>query len=147
MKSINEKIAYLRGIIDGDTSLEEERIRFLFEQVMLVLEELAKDLESVVKIQEELEDYVQEIDFDLMHFEDDFYDGEEWEEDDSEMPVIEFECPQCAELLAFDGDFLLGQGVQITCPHCGAVVMETDDSDEFEELPRADWDEDLPDEE
>lgn len=143
MKSISEKIAYLRGIIDGDSSLEEERVRFLFEQVMLVLEKLAENLENVVQIQGELEDYVQEIDFDLMHFEDDFYDSEEWdEESDLEMPVIEFECPECQELLAFDGDFLLGQGVQIKCPHCGAVVMETEDADEYE-----DWDEDLPEDE
>lgn len=152
MESIKEKIAYLRGIIDGDASLKEERIRFLFEKTMLVLEEIAEDLDQLILAQEELEEYLQEIDFDLTDLEDDFYVEEEdeyaedWDDPDSpKVPLIELECPQCQEIVAFDQDFLFDQGVRIRCPRCGAVVFESDDLEEAEELLEGDEDPETPD--
>lgn len=152
METAKEKIAYLRGIIDGDSSLKEERIRFLFEKVLEILEELTADLGELAEAQGELDDYLQEIDFDLAYLEDelvdedDEFDDEEWPNwDDEPGTFVEIPCAQCGYLVSFDEEFLSDPGVQICCPCCDAVVFQTDDYDDLEELPEdpdLDYDED-----
>ena len=34
METIREKIAYLKGIMDGDTKFGEERVRFMFQKML-----------------------------------------------------------------------------------------------------------------
>ncbi|NLJ80390.1 MAG: hypothetical protein GX335_05135 [Firmicutes bacterium] len=135
MESTREKIAYLKGIIDGDSSLKEERIRFLFENTMGVLEEIARDLDELALAQKELEDYLQEIDFDLTDLEDDFYveeeDGEDWLGADEEQSFLELECPQCGEKVTLDKALIFREGVRIQCPDCGALVFESSDSEDL----------------
>ena len=134
MESIREKIAYLRGMIDGDSSIKDDRVRFLFERILLILDDITNDLENVVAAQEELEDYVGEIDFDLANLEDDFYqDNEELDECFfHEEPMIEMECPSCREVVCFDEDFLYDDDVVIRCSKCGAVVFDSSELDDLE---------------
>ncbi|NLJ75222.1 MAG: AraC family transcriptional regulator [Firmicutes bacterium] len=135
METIREKIAYLRGIIDGDPSIKDDRVRFLFERILLVLDDITDDLENVVMAQEELEDYVGEIDFDLANLEDDFYQDSEDKEFDKcfpEEPMIEMECPSCQEVVCFDEGFLYDDDVQITCPNCSTVIFDTREVDDLD---------------
>lgn len=139
MKTVKEKIAYLRGVIDGDSSLKEDRMRFLFKEVLQILGELADDVNQVEQIQAELDDYLQEIDFDLAHLEDelaqvepDQYDDPlEWDAwDDETGSLVEIQCPQCGYSITFDEDLLCEPEVQIRCPRCDAGVFEIDDYQE-----------------
>ncbi len=103
------------GMIDGDSSLKEERIRFLFEKVLEILDELAADVEEMAEAQDELDDYLQEIDFDLAYLEDELSDeddvDEEWSDwDDKPGTFVEIPCAHCGYLVSFDEDFLSGPG-------------------------------------
>jgi len=146
LETVREKIAYLRGIIDGDPSMEEGRNGFLFTKMLQVLEELADEVDDLAEAQEELDDYLQEVDFDLAYLEDEFFlddddhecdcechDDDDWD-DSLEGSLVEVECPDCEDIVTFDEDFLFDQGVQIRCPRCDAIVFETDDFEDFEEL-------------
>lgn len=140
LETVKEKIAYLRGIIDGDSSLEEGRNGFMFSKILQILEQLAADVDELKKAQEELDEYLQEVDFDLACLEDEFFGDEddydypeEWD-DDSEESFAEAECPECGYVMRFDEDFLFDEGIQIRCQRCGAVVFETDDFRELEEV-------------
>lgn len=150
LETIREKIAYLRGIVDGDSSFQEGRNGFVFSKILQVLEELARDVEELAQAQEELDEYLQEVDFDLAYLEDEFFSDEDdddldeeydddWD-DDYEDSLAEVQCPVCEDLVTFDEDFLFDQGVQIRCPRCDAVVFETDDFEELEDLFNEDTD-------
>jgi len=149
LETVREKIAYLRGIIDGDPSMEEGRNSFLFTKLLQILEDLADEVEYLAGAQDDLDDYLQEVDFDLAYLEDEFFQDDDdrfdfddqdgdWE-DSVEGSLVEVECPECEDIVTFDEDFLFDQGVQIRCPRCDAVVFETDDFEDFEEL----FDEDI----
>lgn len=148
METIREKIAYLRGIVDGDPSMTEGRNGFLFTKILHVLEELAHEVDELAQVQDELDEYLQEVDFDLAYLEDEFFideddhdcdcdcdcdDYDEWD-DSSDGSLVEVECPECEDIVTFDEDFLFDQGVQIRCPRCDAVVFETSDFEELEDL-------------
>jgi phage FluMu protein Com len=146
LETVKEQIAYLRGVMDGDSSLQEGRVRFLFEKTLQILEHLARDAEELSQAQEELDEYLQEVDFDLAYLEDEFFadddectcredDDDDWEEwEDCCGSLVEVECPQCQDIVTFDEDFLFDQGVQIRCPRCDAVVFETDDFEDLDDL-------------
>lgn len=144
LETIREKIAYLRGIIDGDPSMAEGRSGFLFAKTLQILEELADEVDELAQAQDELDEYLQEVDFDLAYLEDqafsdddehDFDCGceDEWE-DGCEGSLVEVECPVCDDIVTFDEEFLFDEGVQIRCPRCDAVVFETADFEELEDL-------------
>ena len=73
METIREKVAYLRGMLDADPKLGEERIKFVFEKILALLDDISDELDAAAAAQSELEDYVAEIDLDLAALEDDFY--------------------------------------------------------------------------
>lgn len=146
LKTVREKIAYLRGMLDGDPSLKEGNHAFLLGEILEVLTDLAREVNELAQGQEELSDYVEEVDFDLAYMEDEFFaddvaddhfgwhdHGEDWEEhfDDS---LVEIQCPDCDDIVTFSEDFLFDESVQIRCPRCDAVVFETDDFEDVEDL-------------
>ncbi|NMA62404.1 MAG: hypothetical protein GX956_11025, partial [Firmicutes bacterium] len=47
METVKEKIAYLRGVMDGDSSLQEGRVRFLFEKTLQILADLAEEVDEL----------------------------------------------------------------------------------------------------
>ena len=148
LETIREKIAYLRGIVDGDPSMTEGRNGFLFTRILQVLEELAHGVDELTEAHDELDEYLQEVDFDLAYLEDEFFideddhdcdcdcEGDDYDEWDDSLDgsLVEVECPECEDIVTFDEDFLFDQGVQIRCPRCDAVVFETADFEELEDL-------------
>lgn len=144
LKTIREKIAYLRGIIDGDPSMTEGRNGFLFAKVLQILEDMAQEVDELAQAQDELEEYLQEVDYDLAYLEDELFlddddhvcgcdDDDEWDDSDEDS-LVEVECPVCEDIVTFDEDFLFDEGVQIRCPRCDAVVFETADFEELNDL-------------
>lgn len=136
METIREKVAYLRGLVDAEESLKKGQVGVLFGKILEVVGDLATEVDELIDAQYELEEYLEEIDFDLAELEDEFLD--QCEDDDCDFddwddlcdPLVEVDCPECHTIVTFDEDFLFDEGVQICCPHCDAVVFETDDFEE-----------------
>ena len=119
---ISEKVAYLKGLMEGmkfDTDTDEGK---LFAAIVDVLDEVALAVEDLSDDVAELEDGMDVISDDLSDVEDVVYG----DEDDEEEDCYETTCPECEEQIFFD-DSVLEDG-KVECPNCGAK-LEFDLSD------------------
>ena len=122
---ISEKVAYLKGLMEGmkvDTDSNEGK---LFAAIVDVLDEIALEIEDLTDEVVELGDGLDVISDDLSDVEDVVYEDED-EEDDEEEECYATTCPECEEEIFFD-DTMLEDG-EIECPNCGAK-LEFDLSD------------------
>ena len=118
---ISEKVAYLKGLMEGmkfDTESNEGK---LFAAIIDVLDDIAFEIEDLTDEVMELEDGVDVISDDLADVEDLVYEDEEEEEE-----CFATTCPECEEEIFFD-ETLLEDG-EVICPNCGAK-LEFDLSD------------------
>jgi len=124
--SVTERVAYLKGLLEGmelDTDKKEGKI---WKAVLSVLEEIA---DSVCDLEEEnarLSDAMSDFDEELAALEGEMLldeDDSPESEDDSLYQVI---CPTCGEVIFMD-DALLSEGSTV-CPACGEE-LEFDLSD------------------
>lgn len=136
MADLRRKISHLINMADRyDLSTPEGR---LISEMMDVVRSMAMDVEEVGMNQVELEQYVEEIDSDLMTLEEDVYSDEvddddddnddyEFEESSADDSYLELECPTCHYASMYDEDLFDEDGVQLSCPHCGNVVFDADE--------------------
>jgi predicted RNA-binding Zn-ribbon protein involved in translation (DUF1610 family) len=106
-----------------------------------VMREMALDVEEVSANQLDLEEYLEEVDSDLMTLEEDVYDDAEDDDEDEEdhdfedlavdeedeAEYVELECPQCELDSFYNSELFDRDGVQLTCPHCGNVLFDSDE--------------------
>ena len=127
---ISEKIAYLKGLMEGMNVDTESNEGKLFAAVVDVLDEIALEVEDLTDEVMELGDGLDVISDDLSDVEDIVYDDEddddEDDEEDEEEECYATTCPECEEEIFFD-DTMLEDG-EIICPNCGAK-LEFDLSD------------------
>ena len=121
---ISEKIAYLKGLMEGMNVDTESNEGKLFAAVVDVLDEIALEVEDLTDEVMELGDGLDVISDDLSDVEDIVYDVED--EEDEEEECYTTTCPECEEEIFFD-DTMLEDG-EIICPNCGAK-LEFDLSD------------------
>ena len=121
---ISEKIAYLKGLMEGMNVDTESNEGKLFAAVVDVLDEIALEVEDLTDEVMELGDGLDVISDDLSDGEDIVYDDED--EEDEEEECYTTTCPECEEEIFFD-DTMLEDG-EIICPNCGAK-LEFDLSD------------------
>lgn len=127
-----EKVAYLKGLMEGlklDPAKDETR---LFNAVVDILSDLVKDVNDLSGDLEDLEDdfddlsdYVDELVED--DDEDDEDEDDEDDEDDDDVDLGDFDddffeinCPKCGNSLYVDGG-ILEEG-SLECPDCGSVI-------------------------
>ena len=152
--TINEKAAYLKGLMEGlqlDTEKAEGKmISAIVDLLGDVTKRLADVEETTIAISDELdeieedldaiEDYIldeDEDDDDEWEFDDE--DDEEWDDDDDyeegfefgdpDTTIYEVECA-CGEVINFDEETL--EAGSIVCPKCGETLefsVEEDDDD------------------
>ena len=126
---ISEKIAYLKGLMEGMNVDTESNEGKLFAAIVDVLDEIALEVEDLTDEVVELGDGLDVISDDLSDVEDIVYDEDDYEdedEDDEEEECYATTCPECEEEIFFD-DTMLEDG-EIICPNCGAK-LEFDLSD------------------
>lgn len=130
--TVSEKVAYLKGLMEGmklDESKDEVK---LTQKIIEVLEDMAltiSDLEDSVDI---IGEQVDAVDEDLDELEGYVYDDECDDDcccDDDD--VYEVKCPKCGNMIYVDGD-ILDEG-EIDCPSCGEKLEFDIDFDEDEE--------------
>ena len=97
-----ERIAYLKGLIEGMKIDESTNEGKLFINIIDVLEDMAMDMADLCDDIAEISDAVDEIDEDLSELEEDVY-GDEDDACDCDA-MYEVECPNCGEKLEFDLD-------------------------------------------
>ncbi|MBR7146940.1 MAG: hypothetical protein IKD11_04390 [Oscillospiraceae bacterium] len=121
---ISEKVAYIKGLMEGmkiDTESNEGK---LFAAILDVLDDVAFEIEDLADEVMELGDGMDVISDDLADVEDVIFDEED--EDDDEEECFATTCPECEEEVFFD-ETVLEDG-EVVCPNCGAK-LEFDLSD------------------
>ena len=130
---ISEKVAYLKGLMEGMNLSADSNEGKLFRAIVDVLDEIALEVEDLTDEVMELGDGLDVISDDLGDVEDIIYDEDDddyeeldEDEDDEEEECYATTCPECEEEIFFD-DTMLEDG-EIICPNCGAK-LEFDLSD------------------
>ena len=129
---ISEKVAYLKGLMEGLNIDEQTNEGKLFTAIVDVLDEIALEIEDLTDEVMELGDGLDVVSDDLSDVEDIVYDDDDDDDDDDEDDEDEEEecyattCPECEEEIYFD-DTVLEDGA-LLCPNCGAK-LEFDLSD------------------
>jgi len=123
---VSEKVAYLKGLMEGLKIDADSDYGKLFKAVVDVLDEIALEVEDLTDEVMELSDGLDVISEDLEDVEDLVYDDddddddedEDDEDDDSDEPIYATTCPECEEEIFFDETYL--EDGAIECPNCGA---------------------------
>lgn len=125
MKDISEKVSYLQGLSEGLNIREGSPQGKIISGILSVLDEMADSIKDIEEDYEELKDYVETIDDDLMELE------EEWLGDDGKF--VQTRCSNCGEMLRFESDILDDDdSIEIICPNCDEVVFVHDGCFDFE---------------
>lgn len=131
--SISEKVAYLRGLMEGMRIDESTNEGKLFTAIIDTLDDIALEIEDITDEVMELSEGLDVVSDDLEDLEevvyeddDDDDDDDDEDEDDEEEECYATTCPECEEEIYFD-DSMLEEG-EIICPNCGAK-LEFDLSD------------------
>ncbi len=130
-----EKVAYMKGLMEGMKLDEATNEGKLFTLIAEILDDLSKDVADIEDYVTELTEQVDAVDEDLNLLEEDFY--EEWDDecgcccDCEDGEYYDVTCPSCGEEFEVDEDTLLDGG--IGCPNCGENLefdFDCDDADE-----------------
>ena len=138
MMTVTEKVAYLKGLVEGLDFDADKKETKVINAVLDVLEDLAlavSDLDDEMAVVTEQLDAVDE---DLADLEEVFY--EELDDCDCDCDcdcddccdcdedMYEVECPNCGELIYFDEEIILDG--KADCPECGEILeFEVDECD------------------
>ena len=149
--TINEKAAYLKGLMDGLNLDTEKAEGKMISAIVELLGDVTKKLTDVEDTTIAISDELDEIEEDLDAIEDfimdeeedwddeeDDYEDDEWDEDedyeegfdfgDEETTIYEVECA-CGEVINFDEDVL--EAGSMLCPNCGETLeFSFEDDDE-----------------
>lgn len=154
--TISEKVAYLKGMMEGMELDTEKGNGKLLAKIVEILDDMALEIEDLSDEAVQLRDYCDELDSDLGdveeylldeaesddcscegcegcdgYNEDDFDfeddDDDEYDEDEEDDDdIIEAMCPECGEEIFFDLDI---DPEDIICPSCGKHVSFVCDGD------------------
>lgn len=129
MNDLKARVAYLQGLSAGLDLNAESKEGKLLNGIIEILDEFADSVGDLEEAQEQLEDYLESIDEDLNHLEDEIYEDDIVDQCGCGGDYLEVECPRCAETVCFDSDILEDDDiVEVTCPNCDEVVFVNDDS-------------------
>ena len=150
--TINEKSAYLKGLMDGlklSTETDEGKMIAAIVDLLGDITKKVTDIENTtIAISDELDEIEEDLDaiedfimddedeWDDEEDEDDSWDG--WDEDDEEgfdfgdedSTIYEVECA-CGEIINFDEETL--EEGSIICPNCGETLEFTFEDEEEDE--------------
>ena len=142
MSSINDRVAYLKGLAEGMKLSDETNEGKLLLKMLDVLEDMAEELTALRADHDELDEYVESIDDDLADMEEYLFDDEdedaydededdEEEDGDEDDQVVVYECPHCGNEVTFEIDGFDFEEENL-CPSCGKPLFPTDEEEEEE---------------
>ena len=126
MQDITEKVSYLQGMSEGLNITEGSPQGKIISGILNVLNEIADEISAVQKETQDIRDYLECIDDDLLDL----------EEIVAEDEFMELECTNCGEQLRVETDFLDDEDViEIICPNCNEVIFINDGSFDHQHMP------------
>lgn len=138
--TVTEKVAYLKGLMEGlslDVTTNEGR---MIKAIVDVLDDIALTVADLEDANAELVEQLDAIDEDLEALEDEIYDddddccdcGCEDDDDEEDEYLYEVTCNKCNETFCLDEDTLLSGPVN--CPNCNEEIsFEVVDCDECDD--------------
>ena len=115
--TVTEKVAYLKGLMEGLSVDETSKEGKILKAVVDVLDDLAMSVEDLEDYTAELTEQVDAVDEDLDSLENDFYGECDCCDDDEDEEYYDITCPSCGDEFSVDEDTLLEGGIE--CPTCG----------------------------
>lgn len=137
MSDLAKKVEFLKGLAEGMDLKPDNQERKLLLKILDVLGEMAEEITQVQENQEEINEYLENMDEDLSALEDAVFEdeGEDFDEDDYDEPegdsLVEYECPHCGYKTRFDiTDFDFEE--DYLCPECQQPFFPEHEEDEDE---------------
>lgn len=141
MEDLRERIAYLQGLAEGLKFAEGDEQSRVIKKIIDILGDLVDEVEELRVGQEDIEDYLDNLEEDLYGDEDEECEIEEADDADGEdeecgcgcqdedVEYVEVECPKCHDTICFEEDVLDDDDlIEVTCPNCNEVVYINDGS-------------------
>ncbi len=138
---ITEKVAYLKGLMEGMELDTEKKEGKLLAAIIDVLDDIALELEDMKDYADELGEGLDAVSDDLEDVEDVIFgededeEDEDFDEDEEDEDCYATTCPTCEETIYFD-DSILSDG-EVICPNCGEKLEfdlnSLDDEDSSED--------------
>lgn len=130
--TLTEKVAFLKGLIEGSELKLDKKEEKIFEMMVELLDDLANavtDIDEDVSVLyddvDDLADAVDELDETIYYLSDDMgYDDDLFDDDF----MYEIECDKCRNVIVVDEDVLLSDD-EISCPSCGEPIELVFDCD------------------
>jgi len=133
MKSLRERVAYIRGLAEGMEMDSKDPRNKLLLKVLDLLDEMVVELDSLDQRVEDNEDLVDALDEDLSDVEEFLFEEDEADLDselDADLSEFEIQCFYCDEIVYVDEGDLAGAAdddLEILCPHCNQVIFSDED--------------------
>ncbi|AUW93513.1 CD1247 N-terminal domain-containing protein [Sulfobacillus sp. hq2] len=144
MADLRRRVSHLVGMAQRYDVGSRSREGKIIEEIIDVLRDLTLDVEEVTANQVEIEDFLDELDEDLLDVEQELYDdGDddiEFDDDDTlddeglvgngfdeEPSYIALECPVCHRESSYNGELFDRDDIQLSCPHCGNVIYDSEE--------------------
>ncbi len=127
--TVTEKVAYLKGLVEGLDFDKDDKETKVIKAVLDVLEDLALTVSDLDDEMELVTEQLDAVDEDLADLEEIFYDEcDDCDCDDDcdccdcdcDEDMYEVECPNCGEVIYFDEEIIL-EG-EATCPACNETL-------------------------
>ena len=129
-----EKVAYLKGLMNGLELEADKKETQVFNAIVDVLDELASTLTDVVEETDEMSELIDVLDQDLGDVEEVVF-GDDEDDDEcccgDEEETYEITCPTCGNTIYID-ESMLDEG-EMKCPNCGQELEFDLDIDEDED--------------
>jgi formylmethanofuran dehydrogenase subunit E len=121
---LKEKIAYLKGLIDGHAFDQGNREGQIFVSIAEIFQKLADEIDRLKRLHEEMEDYLESVDEDLNELEEIIY-GDEEDLNLEDEEYLEIECTNCHDKVSFEPNAVMNEEdlMKVMCPHCGAGLF------------------------
>lgn len=136
MRTITDRVSYLRGLADGMGLDKEQKENKLILEMISVMDDMAQMITEVDEDVEEVSEFVDELSTDFADLEEILFGDEDDEDgcgcgcghdhDDDDDEDDEFEV---------FGDFEEDDELAFDCPHCGQSVMIKAADIDFDESP------------
>ena len=127
MMTVTEKVAYLKGLVEGLDFDKDDKETKVINAVLDVLEDLALSVSDLDDEMELVTEQLDAVDEDLADLEEIFYDecddcdcDDDCDCCDCDDEMYEVECPNCGEMIYFDEEIILDGEAE--CPNCGEVL-------------------------
>ena len=120
MMTVTEKVAYLKGLVEGLDFDADKKETKVINAVLDVLEDLALAVSDLDDEMELVTEQLDAVDEDLADLEEVFYeemDDCDCCDCDCDDEMYEVECPACGEIICLDEEIILDG--EIDCPACG----------------------------